>query len=82
MPPERASFASRLLDSQSASLDANDEDTFVNALATQPTAPHATQSLAKSKCSFASRAFECSADADAKRRVDHLGAFYSDRLGV
>ena len=74
MPPERASFASRLLDSQSASLDANDEDTFVNALATQPTAPHATQSLAKSKCSFASRAFECSADADAKRRVDHLDA--------
>ena len=52
MPPERASFASRLLDSQSASLDANDEDTFVNALATQPTAPHATQSLAKSKCIF------------------------------
>ena len=74
MPPERASFASRLLDSQSESLDAHDEDTFVNALATQPTAPHAAQSLAKSKSSFASRAFECSADADAKRRADRLDA--------
>ena len=81
MPPERASFASRLREVdvregsvESTSFDVNDEDTFVNALATPPTASCETQARTKPKSSFASRAFECDADADATRRAHRLDA--------